>query len=267
MSNNPFDPLTEETLNRVIRWMERSYILGLVSFLPKQIQEKIILVQEKIGTFFPATEDDVAASTRKYIEIQPGNAFHFTQLLLRFDRDGSRMPIRMSEIAKSKNDLLKAFGAIRQAVSEIKPFHVVLDKAFLIGTLIGVTGYCDDTVSVKSRHTLLSGLSKSLLDLCDLKPRILNITERGRQSDPEEFQEVHCTFGVVKRNPPLEFGKFKEAIYQMEFEPISFVVDSVSLVHTRFLSYAPPQEGIVTFKLGEYLGKEEDEILSSLRFV
>ena len=46
------------------------------------------------------------------------------------------------------------------------------------------------------------GLSESLPQTCNVNPRILNITNRGRESDPAAFQEVHCTFGVLKRPVP-----------------------------------------------------------------
>ena len=46
MANNPFDPVTDITLNGIVRWLERSHILGLVSFFPAEVQKKIAICNE-----------------------------------------------------------------------------------------------------------------------------------------------------------------------------------------------------------------------------
>ena len=143
---------------------------------------------------------------------------------------------------------------------------MVLDKSFLIGTLVGVVGYCVGATAIMSRHLLLNNLSESLPSVWDAQPQVLNITDRARNANPNEFQEQHCTVGVLKRKPPIEYEDFANAIDKMEFEPITFTVDSVSLVHTRSLSYAPPHEGSVDFKLSEMPEQDDNEILSSLHF-
>ena len=149
---------------------------------------------------------------------------------------------------------------------QTKPFQVILDSIFVAGIIFALTGCCDGEQSTKTRRTLLTGLSVSMPKTWNVDPRILNFTERGRESDPADFQEVHCTFGLLKRAVPQGYSTFTSKIQGYDLSPLSFTIDSISLVNARYNSYAFPQQGMVTFKLGEELAIDEKTAQKTMNF-
>ena len=75
---------------------------------------------------------------------------------------------------------------------------------------------------------------------------------------------MHCTIGLLKRPIPQGCDAFAKQIKDLEFELISLVNGSVSLVHARKTSYEFLQEGIVTFPLVSKLDIAEDEFVRKL---
>ena len=80
-----------KTLNGIVSWLEKMWLLGLVSFLPIKAQENIREQRHKIAKLLGGKGEEVMGQARRYVEFHEPQAFHCTQLLLKLDRGGSRV--------------------------------------------------------------------------------------------------------------------------------------------------------------------------------
>lgn len=95
-------------------------------------------------------------------------------------------------------------------------------------------------------------------------PEMMNISSRSWDQDSSRFHEVHCAIGYIKRDLPIDTEIFQQEVRSIKFEPIVFLLDTITLVHHRFRSLMFPQEGIVHFTLGNEKVMQPAEFIRAL---
>ena len=165
-----------------------------------------------------------------------------------------------SEFVKSRQNLFSLFNIIGEATSQIKEIKVTLDRISMssrnrIGLIL--LGKCSDNNSIEQRSILLDTLNKKL-------PKYFNISKREWDDNRTKFNEVHTCIGFQKREIPYESNSIVNEIESIEFNPISFMMKKVSLVHHKRRTLAFPQEGIFDFPFGEKLEMEEDKFIHEI---
>lgn len=241
---DPFSSSTPEILSRVVKNLEERWGLTLVSFLPPEAQEGVVQLQYEVSKLWNGQPNAGMREARPYVEFYAAEQLHCTHLTLK--RSTPKGPIQRRAFVREGHELFELFEQVQEVTSRIRPIRIELGRMSMSHDRLGVVllGECADEVSVRERERLLAELNRRLGESFD-------VSMRSWDSDPEEFGKVHCTLGYLKRPVPQSYETFVEEIGSIEFRPIEFALESVSLVHHRYRSLAYPQEGGMRFPLGQ----------------
>ena len=194
---------------------------------------------------------------RFYIEFYEPQHLHCTHLTLtRSDPSG---PIRAKGFVKENHTLFELFRIIQGVTSTIGPFKAQLDRLTMKYGEFGIVllGECVGEDSKSYRRTLIELLNEPL-------SKAFHVSFRSWDADPSKFTQLHSALGYVKRPAPNGYDALIEQIKHIEFEPVLFTLESITLVHHRYRSLALPQQGSVTFPLGKTITMTEDEFIQNL---
>jgi len=259
MSNtDPFASyVSEATLCAIVKNMERRWGLALVSFFTPEAQERVVLLQHEISKLWGECGKDSIRRGRLYIEFYQPQQFHCTHLTLaRSDPSG---PIRAETFLKENRRLFDLFGIIHGITSQIQPIRVVFDRLTMAYDGLGIVllGECADEDSIRYRQTLLANLNQIL-------PEFFSLSRRSWDTDSSKYRKLHSSLGVLKRPPPQGHVTFADDIKRIDFDPLSFAFEDVTLVHHTYRTLAFPQEGSITFPLGKTVDMTEGEFMSAI---
>jgi len=151
-------------------------------------------------------------------------------------------PLRAAEFFTERYRAADLFSAINHVTSRTAPLEVRLDRITITHDRLGVImlGECTDQDACRA---FMAGLNTALADKFHISPR-------SADTDPARFHQRHLTLAYLRRSPG-DYAAFCSDIKQeITFRPVSYTVKTVTLVHHRFRSLAPPQEGSFTFPLG-----------------
>jgi len=254
---DPFEKPDPETLLEIVKNLEKRWGVTLVSFLPSDAQERIVQLQYEISKLWNGQIDDAMREARPYVKFYEPRQFHCTHLTL--TRSTPKGPIQREAFVREGHHLSELFGKIHRVTSQIHPINVELDHMRISHDRLGIIllGECSDDISAKYRERLLVELNESLIESFD-------ISLRSWDSDPSQFHKFHCALGYLKRPVPQTYQVFVEEIKSIKFPPITFTLESVSLVHHRYRSLAYPQEGEVDFPLGQKINMTANKFVDSM---
>ncbi|MCE7923478.1 MAG: hypothetical protein DYG98_10500 [Haliscomenobacteraceae bacterium CHB4] len=240
----------------VIKNLEIRWGLTIVSFIPEKAQRKLISLQHEVASILSKDKEPVRTS-RHYISYYRPEQFHCTHFTLtRSDPGGAVSKKSLFKSAFNESDL---FGLLKSIATVLPPFQIELNRISLGKDGLGIilTGQCTDIVSIQTRTAMLEQLKHSL-------PEMMNISSRSWDQDSSRFHEVHCAIGYIKRVLPIDTEIFQQEVQSIKFEPIVFLLDTITLVHHRFRSLMFPQEGIVHFTLGNEKVMQPAEFIRAL---
>lgn len=243
-------------LEAVVKNLEPRWGLTLVSFLPPAAHRRLLVLQGELARRWqPIPETERRKSDPAFSFYGPEH-FHITHLTLR--RSNAWGPVTLAEFVRPERGLYELFERVAEATGAIQPLTVVLDRLVLgrDGLSLVLLGYCAGEQSKGWRVALLGELNRSLREP-------FFVESRSWDDEPEQYHRVHCALGILKR-PPGPYAAFRDYLARLTFEPVVGTLDTVSLVHHRFRSLAPPQEGQVDFRLGEAASMGEGEFASRL---
>jgi hypothetical protein len=254
------DPFTShKALLAIVKTMEKRWGLSLVSFLPVDAQEVIVRVQAEI-----AKTTDVSAGTKEkaapFLEFYDRRHLHSTHLTLtRSDPCG---PVRADRFVKPGHDLYELFEAIRRIASQVEPIQVRLDSLEMTYDGIGflLLGRCEGKESGRQRTLLLQTLNQVL-------PRAFHLSRRAWDTDSDKYHSLGCRIGFLKRPPPQGYAAFIKAMGAISFEPVTFSLKCITLVHHRYRTLAFPQQGGFDFPLGQYIEADKGEFAREIDLV
>jgi hypothetical protein len=248
---------TEALLAAVVKNLEKRWGLTLASFLPLGAHGRILQLQREISRLIVADSAPSLRQGRFYIEFYEPQHFHCTHLTLtRSDPSG---PVRVKGFVKESHTLFELFRMIKEVTSRIGPLKAQLNRLTMKYGEFGIVllGECVGKDSISYRRTLIELLNEAL-------PKAFNISPRSWDADPSKFPQLHSALGYVKRPVPNGYDALIDQIKHIEFDPILFTLESITLVHHRHRSLAVPQQGSVTFPLGKTLEMAEDEFIQNL---
>ena len=260
MSNtDPFAPdASGATLSAIVKNLERRWGVTLVSFLPEtQEQVHAVQLQREISKLWNGQAEDSMRQGRLYIEFYEPHHFHCTHFTLtRSDPSG---PVKADSFTKEDHRQFELFEIIHGATSQTQPIEVAFDRLSIAHDRLGIVlfGECVGEDAARYRRTLLENLNSAL-------PASFNLSPRPWDKDHSEFHKLHCSLGYLKRPVPQGYSAFVDEIKRIEFAPLSFTLEDVALVHHRYRTLAPPQEGGITFPLGKEVDLTEDEFVRKL---
>lgn len=250
----PKDPFlgnsNHDSIDAVVKNLEKRWGLTLVSFLPPEAQSQVIRLQTSIVGFWSGHRVDECPE-HLYLSLYSRDQFHCTQFTLtRSDPCG---PVLKSRFIKDGHDESELFSMLENIASQIGPIHGVLDRTVIAQDGLGVIllGSCRGAESIEYRRILLSELNRIL-------PGSFNLSSRAWDKDSARFHELHTAVAYLKRPIPQGHDAFVKHVEQIHLDPISFTLDSITLVHHRFRSLAFPQEGIISFPLGRKIDAPKD---------
>ncbi len=248
----------DKTLLGIVKNLEIRWGLTLVSFLPPNAQERIVKLQYSIAKLWRDKQTkDVMRRGRLYVKFYAPQHFHCTHLTLtRSDPSG---PIQEATFVKEGYNLLELFEKIHEVTSKINPIRIELNRMRVTTDGLGITllGECLGEDSIQSRARLLKELNKTI-------PISFNTSSRSWDTNSSHFYKLHCALGYLKRPVPQTYQVFVTDIKNIEFEPITFTLENIELVHHRHRSLAFPQEGIVVFPLGEKVNISANKFVDSI---
>lgn len=256
MSNtDPF--VSGEALSTIVKDLERRWGLTLVSFLPPAAQERIVQLQDEISNRLGGCGDASARQGGLYLEFYQPSHLHCTHLTL--TRSDPREPVRAERLVKAGHSLFELFRIVHHATSRIQPIKVELDILRITYDGLGILllGKCADEDAGRNREFLLGTLNQAL-------PDVLDLSRRSWDTDSSRYREMHCRFGFLKRALPQGYDAFVDEIQGIEFAPLAFVMEGITLVHHRYRSLAFPQEGSFHFPLGRKVEVSEEEFAHRL---
>jgi hypothetical protein len=238
--------------------MEMRWGLTLVSFLPVSATEKIVKLQQEISNRWNKCSKSRNLPYNFYFEFYQSAQFHCTHFTLK--RSTPCGPITISEFVKKNNTLFDLFNTISKSVSQIREIEVTLDTLILSprdGVGLILLGQCANQDSVNQRTALLEDLNSSL-------PQYFNLSPRKWDTTRSHFHKIHTCIGFQKRQIPMEYMLFLEEMDTILFEPITFVLKEITLVHHKYRTLSLPQEGSFTFPFGKKISIKEDEFIRKL---
>jgi len=232
----------KETLFPIVKDMERRWGLTLASFLPPDAQEQVESLQEKVKKIAYGNTRPADPSIEPSIEFYKPSHLHCTHYTL--TRSNAWGRVRIQDFVKSGHNLFELFEIINEITTQI-PFINVLFSTLMFsfeGIGIALLGECSDVASVENRRKLLGYLNGHLKGA-------FNIDPRSWDRDPSKYHLLHCQIGFLKR--PIEnFDIFAEKVCTMDFDPITFTVTDVAIVHHLYRSLSAPPEGVFSIPLG-----------------
>jgi len=252
------DPVIGKAFVNIIKYMEKRWGLTLVSFVPSTTHDNIIQLQKEISHRWNKCSDTSNTLRNFYFEFYHPSHFHSTHLTLtRSDPCG---PVKAFDFIKPNQRLFELFTIISEATSQIQKIEVKLDKLVLssrdgIGLIL--LGQCSNEDSTRQRALLLKELNSAL-------PRCFNLSMRDLDKERSQFHEVHTCIGFQKHQLPQEYDDFVKKINSIKFDPISFTLEEVTLVHHKFRTLVFPQEGLFTFPLGKEINIDESEFIQKI---
>lgn len=240
-----------------IKNLERRWGVTLVSFLSPELHPPIRQLQADIAAAVDDADDSPVRSARHYIEFAALEQLHCTHLtLVRSDPAG---PVRNTDFVRPGHGLFELFEVIQRVTSQVPPIDVELSKPSvdIRDACVSLVGSCADEAADRSRRKLMRELVRAL-------PDRFSTSMREWDTDPTRFHRLHCTLGCLKRMTPGGFPAFARRICNLPFNAINFTLSNVSLIHHRYRTLAFPQEGMVTFRLGESQPMDETEFAHRL---
>jgi hypothetical protein len=250
---NPFTK--KDTLLTVVKDLETRWGLTLVSFLPKQAQGQIKLLESKIKdlpSVPKVTKQEKLSPTSTIdppIEFYGLHHLHCTHYTL--TRSTGWGPVCTQRFLKDGHKLVELFEIIHDNTSRMPSIEARLDKLRMNnGRQIILFGRCSDETSVDTRRDLLKSLNTNLAKGFDISPR-------DYDKDPSKFHKLHCRIGFLKRPMP-DYRSFADDFNNLiwRFTPISFTLKSVTIVHHRNRLLRPPHEGCFSFPLGKDISQK-----------
>jgi hypothetical protein len=235
--------ISRETLENVVKNLEKRWGLTVVSFLPKNIQCRVEDIQREIGQFWNMTGRDFRQS-RQYISFYDAEQLHCSHLtLVRSDPSG---PIREKTFVRKGHGLNEMLEVLCELTSSLGPIKAALHQIVVAHDGLGIIllGECQNTESATRRRTLISGLNRVLQKAFCVSPRNWDL-------HPSKYSKLHCAVGYLKRSVGPCYDEFANYMTRISFSPIEFELDKVALVHHRYRSLARPQEGEISLVLGE----------------
>ena len=253
-SKNPF--MSQEALLAIVKNLEKRWGLSLVSFLPVDAQEAITRIQAEISK---ATDLSASAAEQDdpYIEFYDRYQLHSTHLTL--TRSSSHGPVKASHLVKSGHHLFELFEVIQGVVSRIGSLKVKLDSLEMTYDGIGflLLGRCVSEESGQQRELLLQTLNQVL-------PHAFHLSRRPWDTAEYEYRNLGCRIGFLKRPPPQGYSAFVKHIGDIKTNPITFELESITLVHHRYRTLAFPQEGSFEFQFGQSTEGDDEEFARGL---
>jgi len=160
---------------------------------------------------------------------------------------------------KAGHNLFELFEIVHDATSRIQPIKVELDTLEITYDGLGILllGKCADERAGRHRESLLQTLNQTLSDA-------FNLSMRSWDNDPSKYREMGCRFGFLKRPLPQGYDAFVNEIQSIEFVPLAFVIEGITLVHHRHRSLAFPQEGSFHFPFGRNVETSEGDFVNGL---
>jgi len=244
--------------NLIVRDLEKRWGLTLVSFLPRDACARVLALQQEISrlAYGPAPGPTVGEPAIEFYDQNHLHCSHFT-----LTRSSAWGPVRLEEFIKPDSDIRQLLTILCNAASLSAPIQVRLDRlrASEGKNSIVLLGSCTPATA-PVRSALLSSLNQRL-------PEFFNISSRRADRDPEKYAEVHCRPAFFKR-PIADFSEFARRLASLQFPPIECRFLEVSLVHHRYRSLAPPQEGILHIPLGGGCDHaiDRDQLITALAF-
>lgn len=232
----------KETLFAIVKDMERRWGLTLASFLPPDAQEQVESLQEKVKKIAYGNTRPADPSIEPSIEFYKPSHLHCTHYTL--TRSNAWGRVRIQDFVKSGHNLFELFEIINEITTKIPFINVKLDtlKVSLEGVGIILLGECCDVASVGNRGELLRHLNGHIEGAFKQEPR-------SWDRDPSKYHRLHCQIGFLKR--PIEnFDIFAKKVRAIDFDPITFTVKEVTIVHHRYRSLSAPHEGFFSIPLG-----------------
>lgn len=226
-----------KVFNNVVKNLEKRWGLSLVSFLPEDIHQNIIEIQNKVCSIFNISFQN------EFIQFYDHSHFHCTHFTLR--RSSPKGPVLVSDLIKEGVDVNDIYRSLNRIASSIDKIVISLDRLILSernGVGLILIGECSNNYSVSQRVDLLKKTNNSLSS-------IVNLSTRNWDIKKSEHHKLHSCIGFVKRQFP-EIKNIKEKIAELYFDPIKIELKNVSLVHHQSRTLRNPQEGIFTFNLG-----------------
>jgi hypothetical protein len=255
---DPFAPDALDTrLDALVRNMERRWGLSLVSFVPPEAQERLLAVQRQVaGLVCGQAQADLRAA-RPTVEFRQPVQLHTTHFTL--TRSDPAGPIRAAAFVKPGARLYQLFAIVNDISARASPFQVRLERLAVTHDGLGLVllGETANARSRQARQALLRALNQSL-------PQHFNLSRRDWDADPSAFHKLHCTLGTLKRRPAEGYSAFVRGVEDSVFDPLTFGVRDVTLVHHTSRSLAIPSQGAVTFPLGERIHLSEEEFSGAL---
>ena len=252
------NPFISKALVNIIKYMEVRWGLTLVSFLPSSIHENIISLQKDISNRWNKCSDTRNSLHNFYFAFYHPSHFHTTQFTLK--RSTPCGPIKITEFVKEGYKFFDLFNIISDATSKIQKIEVTFDRLTLSsrdGVGLILLGRCPNQDSVNQRRSFLEELNSAL-------PKCFILSPRKWDTEKSKFHELHTCIGFQKRQFPQEYESFAEELEEIEFDPIKFVLENVTLVHHKSRTLSFPQEGSFAFPFGKRIHIEENEFIQKL---
>lgn len=249
-ANNPFDPRgCGPMFAALIKNMERRWGLTLVSFLPREVHEPVVRLQQRIAGLLDIAGAPDLRRARCCVELHPPEQLHCTHLTLA--RSNPQGPVRLHEFVRPGHDLYELFAETQAISSQLAPLQVQLDHLAVARDGIGLVllGRCVGDGSTSHRQRFIEELSTKLGLAFQIEPKW--------DVGPARCVQLHCSLGHLKRAPPLDYGVFVREMSQFQFAPVSFTLPDITLVHHRYRTLEFPQEGSVDFSLGQRVERVE----------
>lgn len=254
--SDPF--FSGEALPTIVKNMERRWGLTLVSFLPPEAQDNVVTLQDEISKLCEGYSTIRKKQGSWYFEFYQARYLHCTHLTL--TRSVPLGPVEAGDFVRPGHCLSELLRTIHDITSEMEPIKAELRTLVISrsGIEIVLLGKCADD-SVASRTLLLKDLNETL-------PCSFKLSRRSWDADPSEYSSLHCCLGFLKRPVPQGHTEFVSGIRSIEFEPFSFTLENIELVHHRYRSLSS-SEGTFIFPLGkkmEITEEKEEEFIRSI---
>lgn len=242
----------------IVKDLEKRWGLTLVSFLPSEAQERIVLLQTELSKLVYKRDEHNKRGGEPVVDFYKSSQLHCTHLTL--TRSNAWGPVQMSEFVKPGYSLFDLFKKVRHIASQITYINVKIDSIRMSSDGLGIIllGKCSDNESVRNRRLLLEYLNDNL-------SKTFNLSRRKWDTDPSQYNKIHCRIGFVKRKID-RYDSFINDIATMALASIEFTFKDIAIIHHQYRSLYPPHQGIFSLQLGmdRSKGITEEEFISQI---